>query len=245
MSKYNYEGPKQFKPISAWGYIGYSILFAIPVLGLILLIVFSISDRNINRRSYARSYFCWVLITIVMVILGATGILNRVLGDSFNDAMSRIQQTAWSITGGAPIHTENPLPTSRPADATAKPAPTAKSPEATESPQEEPAEEQTEVTETTVAPESTEPMVDVQVGGKTISISQSFKDAMDEYEAFFDEYVEALQSGNAIKLSTLALKYAETMAAFEALDDADLSEAEEAYYITVQARINAKLLTVE
>ncbi|MCR5738829.1 MAG: hypothetical protein K6G43_03355 [Lachnospiraceae bacterium] len=65
--------PDNYKPISPWGYLGYSILFAIPVLGLILLIVFSFSDANINRRNYARSIWCallvGIIITIILVIL--------------------------------------------------------------------------------------------------------------------------------------------------------------------------------
>ena len=67
--------PDNYKPISPWGYLGYSILFAIPVLGLILLIVFSFSDANINRRNYARSIWCalllGVIITVILVILAA------------------------------------------------------------------------------------------------------------------------------------------------------------------------------
>lgn len=67
--------PDNYKPISPWGYLGYSILFAIPVLGLILLIVFSFSDANINRRNYARSIWCalllGVIITLILVILAA------------------------------------------------------------------------------------------------------------------------------------------------------------------------------
>ena len=67
--------PDNYKPISPWGYLGYSILFAIPILGLILLIVFSFSDANINRRNYARSIWCallvGIIITIILVILAA------------------------------------------------------------------------------------------------------------------------------------------------------------------------------
>ena len=50
--KYGYEGPEQFRPLSPWAYFGYSILFAIPLVGFILLIVFSLSNQNINRRNY-------------------------------------------------------------------------------------------------------------------------------------------------------------------------------------------------
>lgn len=33
--------PNEYKPISAWGYFGYNILFSIPIIGFIFLIVFS------------------------------------------------------------------------------------------------------------------------------------------------------------------------------------------------------------
>ena len=76
MGKYGYDGPEQFRPLSPWGYLGYSILFAIPVVGLILLIVFSLSDANINRRSFARSFFCGMLLGLILfVVLLLTGLL--------------------------------------------------------------------------------------------------------------------------------------------------------------------------
>ena len=49
--------PNEYKPISAWGYFGYNILFSIPIIGFIFLIVFSFDSSNINRRNYARSFF--------------------------------------------------------------------------------------------------------------------------------------------------------------------------------------------
>ena len=36
-----YEIPKEYQPISMWGYFGYSLLFAIPLVGFILIFVFS------------------------------------------------------------------------------------------------------------------------------------------------------------------------------------------------------------
>lgn len=78
--------PSNLRPISAWGYVGYQILFSIPLVGFILLIVFSFSDANINRRNFARSYFIIFLIGLILaVILGIVGIsLFAVLGDSID-----------------------------------------------------------------------------------------------------------------------------------------------------------------
>ena len=55
------------KYIKPWGYIGYNILFNIPVVGFILLIVFSFDKTNLNRKYFA----IYVLIRdILLFILG-------------------------------------------------------------------------------------------------------------------------------------------------------------------------------
>lgn len=69
--------PPEFRPLGAWAYFGYSLLFAIPILGLICLIVFSFSDANINRRNYARSYFIgFIFVVVLFAVLYFTGTLN-------------------------------------------------------------------------------------------------------------------------------------------------------------------------
>ena len=71
--------PAQYRPLSPWAYFGYSLLFAIPIVGFILLIVFSFSDENINRRNYARSFWCALLLAvIIIVVLAVTGLLGAV-----------------------------------------------------------------------------------------------------------------------------------------------------------------------
>lgn len=70
MSKKNYTGPVEYKPLGAWSYFGYSILFSIPLIGLIFNLVYCFSDSNINRRNYARSFWCaYLLVFIVAVVL--------------------------------------------------------------------------------------------------------------------------------------------------------------------------------
>ncbi len=46
MDKYGYSGEERFRPLSPWAYFGYGLLFAIPIVGLVLLIVFSLSEQN-------------------------------------------------------------------------------------------------------------------------------------------------------------------------------------------------------
>lgn len=66
--------PPEYRPIGMWGYFGYELLFAIPFVGIILLIVFSFAASNKNLRNFARSYFCVLIIVLVIIaILLATG----------------------------------------------------------------------------------------------------------------------------------------------------------------------------
>ena len=66
----------QYAPLSAWAYFGLQILFSLPIVGLVFLIIFSISKGNLNRRSFARSYWCVYVVLLVLIIvlavLGAT-----------------------------------------------------------------------------------------------------------------------------------------------------------------------------
>ncbi len=72
--------PPEYRPISAWGYFGWTILFAIPVVGIILLIIFVLGGTsNINLKNFARSYFCWVFIALILVVFAfCTGGLSHI-----------------------------------------------------------------------------------------------------------------------------------------------------------------------
>lgn len=71
--------PEEIRPISMWGYFGYQILFEVPLIGVILLIVFALGGtRNVNLRNYARSYFCVLIIGIIIfVFLMMTGVWEQ------------------------------------------------------------------------------------------------------------------------------------------------------------------------
>ena len=62
--------PEEYRPISMWGYFGYELLFSIPCVGFVLLIVFAAGGaKNINLRNFARSYFCFLLIAVILVLI--------------------------------------------------------------------------------------------------------------------------------------------------------------------------------
>ena len=73
--------PEKYRPISMWGYLGLEILFSIPVVGFIILIVYALGGtKNVNKKNFARSYFCFVIIfVIIMAILVATGLVAQVI----------------------------------------------------------------------------------------------------------------------------------------------------------------------
>ena len=56
------EIPEENRPLSPWAYFGLQLLFAIPIVGFVFLIVFSCNGSNINRRNFARSYWCSLII---------------------------------------------------------------------------------------------------------------------------------------------------------------------------------------
>ena len=75
MAYYPYNGPEEYRPLSPWAYFGYGILYGIPVLGVIMLILHSISSANINRRNFARSYWCvYVILIVLCILLAAAGV---------------------------------------------------------------------------------------------------------------------------------------------------------------------------
>ena len=68
---YNTLSP-EYRPISMWGYFGYEILFSIPIVGFILLLVFSFGGtKNVNLRNFARSYFCLLILVVIFAIVVA------------------------------------------------------------------------------------------------------------------------------------------------------------------------------
>ena len=85
----NYDyGSKSIKP---WGYVWLNILYVIPVLGWLVWLINALFARNTNVRNHARSFFCAVvLVLIVAVIAGAILGLMYLLGvdvlGTFNQA---------------------------------------------------------------------------------------------------------------------------------------------------------------
>lgn len=72
--------PEDYKPISMWGYFGYEVLFSIPLVGFILLLVFSFGGtKNKNLKNFARSYFCFMILTVIILAIFLGGSLGTIL----------------------------------------------------------------------------------------------------------------------------------------------------------------------
>lgn len=78
-------GNNQYRLLSPWAYVGYGILFTLPVIGWILAIVFALNDDNLNRRNFARGYWCMVLVVVIL------SIVCMVMGVSIMDGFSSYQ----------------------------------------------------------------------------------------------------------------------------------------------------------
>lgn len=59
--------PEAWKPVRAWKFWGYSLLFALPLIGFICAFVCAFSAKNLNVRGFARSYFCWLLVGVLVI----------------------------------------------------------------------------------------------------------------------------------------------------------------------------------
>lgn len=115
---------------------------------------------------------------------------------------------------------------------------------------------ETEVTETESTENSTTMSTDTESSAQTdatvssTDIRPEFKEAMDNYEAFFDEYCEFMKKYNESDDTTSLLadyasymvKYTDTMQKMNNISEDELTDAEVAYYSEVSARISAKLI---
>ena len=94
--------------------------------------------------------------------------------------------------------------------------------------------------------------VEVETNVENTEIRSEFKEAVDAYESFFDEYVafmtEYANSGYNASMTTDYLnylnKYTEAIEKMGALNNGDLSSAELAYYLEAYGRISQKILAI-
>ena len=153
-------------------------------------------------------------------------------------------QPAAAVSTAAPTAARTPsprTPTPQPAEETdsAEPSPAAQ----------DETEETSGSTETQTASEETDEAPAAAAPG---GVTPEFKEAMDSYEAFFDEYVEFMKSYDSaagdmtamLKYLDMLSQYSEMADKLDELEDSEMSDADAAYYIEVTARIYQKLASV-
>ena len=87
MEDENVNIPENYRPISAWGYVGYQLLFAIPIVGFICILVFALGgSTNKNLKNFARSYLCIWLIAIIIGVIFL--VISLILGVGVYNASS-------------------------------------------------------------------------------------------------------------------------------------------------------------
>ena len=216
-----YRGHPAYRPISAWGYVGYSILFMIPIIGWIFLLVFTFSDKNINRRSFARSFWIWALILAVLAIVLA-GTATVFLTDVLNE-----------IRGGSSVVDRVNFPAGEGVsrDAVAD--------RGAQNSMESSAVEANGITES-------EGPISSAASSDFVAPMDSYEAFFDEYVDFMKNYDEddVTDLGAFGKYASLMTQYADIMEKLDAIDEEELTAEEDAYYIEVMARINKKLLEV-
>lgn len=208
--------PRAYRPLSAWGYVGYGLLFALPVIGQVLLLVFCFHSGHINRRSFARSYLCWALILILLIVLTLSGVMASILHQPVvRQALDQIGQQRWvqQLTELLPSAAEAPAsvqlaepvmtaaPTAIPA-ATKAPAVTnapsaekstaTKAPAVTKAPATAKATAKPAAKATAKAAAKATAKATAKPTARTAArpgVTKEFKETMDSYEAFYVEYV--------------------------------------------------------
>ncbi len=92
--------PRSYKPVSAWGYFWRKVLYSIPVLGWVFLIIHALAAQNRHTRSFARSYFCALLLgAIIAVVVAAILVAAMAVGaiepeafkTTFEEIMAKVQ----------------------------------------------------------------------------------------------------------------------------------------------------------
>lgn len=92
----------------------------------------------------------------------------------------------------------------------------------------------------------------IQSSSPSEEVSKEWKQTLDAYEAFYDEYVEFMKSYDSSTLDTETIDhYTELLKKFntysselENVDEDSLSKADKEYFIEVNGRIQKKLLEV-
>lgn len=89
----NRQDAVRYAPVSTGAFFGYKILYGIPVIGWILCIVFSFTQKNVNKRNFARATLIGMIISLVLTCLLVFAVVKV--------AEVVIEQVAMEALGGS------------------------------------------------------------------------------------------------------------------------------------------------
>lgn len=61
--------PEEYRPLSPISYFGLTMLYSVPIVGLIFMIIFSFNRSNIHRRNFTLSFWIPTIIVSALAIL--------------------------------------------------------------------------------------------------------------------------------------------------------------------------------
>lgn len=91
---------EKFKTVKVSTYFWLNLVFAIPVIGLIINLIVAFAPKNKNIKNFAKSKLVWLLIAIIIFIIGF--IITLVAGGSVLEqlSISSIGDLIQSLFGG-------------------------------------------------------------------------------------------------------------------------------------------------
>ena len=87
--------------ISPWGYLGYSLLFSIPIIGFIFALVFAFKRDYQCRRNFARYFLLCVILAFIIGIACAL-IMHFALGINLADWAEQYRVTLQDAVNNLP-----------------------------------------------------------------------------------------------------------------------------------------------
>lgn len=80
--------PVEYKPISAWGYVGYYMLYQIPIIGFIFMLINCFGSRtNVHLKNLSRCYLILYIVAVIICVVYVIAIMTGMLeysGDGYS-----------------------------------------------------------------------------------------------------------------------------------------------------------------
>lgn len=185
------------------------------------------------KKAWYKKWWVWVIAVVVIGSICSSGSKDKSKSTATSEQLNAVSETAAPVE----IPQTEEIAAAEETEALAEAPAPAQAPAPTQAP----APAENNVSESS---QSAQELVD--------GMRPEFKEALDSYEVFFDEYCKFMKKykENPSDMELLSdyadfmQKYTDTMQKLEALDNGSLNDAELKYYLQVTNRINEKLIEV-